>query len=163
MEAEEGGVGVEASERACVPVRACVCPCVCMRACVCGGGKRGRVESTPVRGMMGHIFCCSALTAACALGLASSIAPSHVAVMLEVCWPAKRSTISQPVTSESVKPRPALVTWGRECQGLGLELGLGAGGWSWGWGFGHLAGLCVDLVAVAEVNYLLQKIVRRHL
>jgi len=38
------------------------------------------------------------------------MAPSHVAVMLEVCCPAKSSTISQPVTSESLKARPALVT-----------------------------------------------------
>ena len=36
--------------------------------------------------------------------------PVHVDVMLEVCCPAKSSTISQPVTSESLKARPALVT-----------------------------------------------------
>ena len=43
-------------------------------------------------------------------GLSRSMAPSQVDVMLDVCCPAKSSTMSQPVTSESVKARPALVT-----------------------------------------------------
>ena len=37
--------------------------------------------------------------------------PNHVAVMEEVCCPANKRTISQPVTSESENPRPALITF----------------------------------------------------
>ena len=59
----------------------------------------------------GMYFSCSAFTSAIACGFESSIAPSHVLVIDEVCWPAKRRTMSQPVTSESVKPRPAFVTF----------------------------------------------------
>eukprot|EP00966_Prymnesium_polylepis_P330908 7386503-Prymnesium_polylepis.1 len=52
----------------------------------------------------GALACCSARSSASASGCDRSIAPSHVAVIDDACCPAKRSTISQPVTSESVKP-----------------------------------------------------------